>query len=70
MIANSIRDEIPGTIKFIFQPAEEVALGALDMMADGVLDGVDGMFGMHVWSELPRDRCRLKRAADGGHRSV
>ncbi len=70
MIANSIRDEIPGTIKFIFQPAEEVALGALDMMADGVLDGVDGMFGMHVWSELPADRCRLKRAPDGGHRSV
>ena len=59
MIANSIRDEIPGTIKFIFQPAEEVALGALDMMADGVLDGVDGMCGPNS----PRDRCRLKRAA-------
>ena len=60
MIANSIRDEIPGTIKFIFQPAEEVALGALDMMADGVLDGVDGMFGMHVWSELPAGQVSLE----------
>ena len=60
MIANSIKDEIPGTIKFIFQPAEEVALGALDMMADGVLDGVDGMFGMHVWSELPAGTVSLE----------
>lgn len=33
------------------------------MMADGVLDGVDGMFGMHVWSELPAGQVSLEAAA-------
>ena len=59
-IFNEIRDEIPGTVKIIFQPAEEIAQGALDMIADGVLDGVDAMFGMHVWSELPAGKISLE----------
>ena len=59
-IFNEVKDEIPGTVKLIFQPAEEIATGALDMMADGVLDGVDAMFGMHVWSELPAGKISLE----------
>jgi amidohydrolase len=50
-----MRDRIPGTIKFIFQPAEEGAPpgetgGAGDMIAAGVLDApkVDAIFGLHV----------------------
>ncbi|MDD7442242.1 MAG: amidohydrolase [Sutterellaceae bacterium] len=60
MIANEIKDEIPGTIRFLFQPAEEVATGALDMMKGGALDGVDGAFGMHIWSELPAGKVSLQ----------
>ncbi|MGD2217220.1 MAG: M20 family metallopeptidase [Gemmatimonadales bacterium] len=33
----AIRDELPGTVKFIFQPAEENIQGALAMIEDGVL---------------------------------
>ena len=59
-IFNDIKAEIPGTVKLIFQPAEEVALGALDMIEGGVLEGVDAMFGMHVWSELPAGKFSLE----------
>jgi amidohydrolase len=34
----SIRDELPGTVKFVFQPAEENIQGAKAMIADGVLE--------------------------------
>ncbi|MGH2550998.1 MAG: M20 metallopeptidase family protein [Thermomicrobiales bacterium] len=51
----SKREEIPGTIKFIFQPAEEGLGGALAMMADGVLENPrpDAIFGLHIWQEAP-----------------
>lgn len=45
-----MRDEIPGTIKFIFQPAEEDVGGANKMVEEGVLSNpdVDAIFGLHV----------------------
>ena len=44
-----------GTIKLIFQPAEEGGAGANRMCAEGVLDNpkVDRIFGIHVWPGLP-----------------
>jgi amidohydrolase len=46
---------LPGTVKLVFQPAEEVSHGAQAMIADGVLDApkVDAAFGIHLWNELP-----------------
>lgn len=43
------------TIRFIFQPAEEVGGGALQMIQDGALDKVTYLFGIHVrpTHELP-----------------
>lgn len=39
---------LPGRVRLIFQPAEEVQPGgALDMLADGALDGVDSAFALH-----------------------
>jgi amidohydrolase len=45
-----MRAELPGTVKFVFQPAEEVPPrgGALPMIEAGVLEGVDVIFGLHV----------------------
>lgn len=51
-VLNEIKEEIKGTVKLFFQPAEEVAAGAKNMIKEGVLEGVDGVFGMHVWSDL------------------
>ncbi|MCR5884247.1 amidohydrolase [Rhizobacter sp. J219] len=56
-----IRQQIPGTVKFIFQPAEEglpeddhSAWGARAMVAQGVLDNpkVDAVFGLHLSPNL------------------
>jgi amidohydrolase len=48
------REETSGTRLFLFQPAEEfLPGGALGMIADGALDGVDAIYGVHVWSPLP-----------------
>ncbi|MET3287716.1 UNVERIFIED_CONTAM: amidohydrolase [Brevibacillus sp. OAP136] len=48
------RAEIPGTIVFVFQHAEEeLPGGAKQMVEDGALDGVDAIFGAHLWSSAP-----------------
>lgn len=43
------------TVRLIFQPAEELSPhgGSRDMIAGGAMEGVDAVFGMHVWPELP-----------------
>ncbi|MDR1831376.1 MAG: amidohydrolase [Fusobacteriaceae bacterium] len=52
-ILRDIRDEFPGTVKLLFQPAEEWGLGAPEVMRQGGLEGVDALYGVHVWSSLP-----------------
>ncbi len=47
------RERWPGTVKYVFQPAEEIGSGALRMVNEGVLDGVDAALGLHVWLGLP-----------------
>lgn len=42
------RDALCGTLRFIFQPAEEGTRGAAAMAAAGVVDDVDFFFGAHV----------------------
>ena len=48
----TMRDEIHGTIKFIFQPAEETTGGAEVMCAEGVMNGVDAIAALHGWPFL------------------
>jgi len=47
-----MRDQLPGTVKFIFQPAEEGEGGAVAMIEDGVLENPrpEAIFGLHVMS--------------------
>ena len=59
-VLTEIREEIKGTIKFIFQPAEEGAPdgeegGAELMVKEGVLKNpdVDAIFGLHISSGVP-----------------
>lgn len=54
-----VREDLAGTVKFIFQPAEEGAWpapmwGAKLMIHEGVLENpkVDAIFGLHVWSSM------------------
>ena len=48
------RDRLPGgEIRFLFQPAEELAPGgARDLVAAGAVEGVDFVYGCHLWTPL------------------
>ena len=48
MALNEIKEELAGRVLLAFQPAEEVAAGAIAMIRDGALEGVDACFGMHL----------------------
>lgn len=50
---NAVKEEIPGTVRLLFQPAEEIAEGAKKMMEQGAVEGVDNVFGIHIWSQGP-----------------
>ena len=43
-----LRDRLAGSVRFCFQPAEEILAGAKAMIDDGALDGVDRVLGGHV----------------------
>ena len=47
---NDIKDELCGTVKIAFQPAEEIAEGANVMIANGAMEGVDAVFAEHIWT--------------------
>lgn len=76
--------ELPGKVRLIFQPAEEVMPGgALDAIAAGALKGVDRIFGLHCDPRLPvgrvgtrvgpltsaADLVELRLTSPGGHTS-
>jgi amidohydrolase len=44
---------LAGRARLLFQPAEEIGAGALAVIADGALDGVDEAVGAHVFSLIP-----------------
>jgi len=46
-------DEFSGTVRFMFQPGEEGHAGASVMIDEGVLDGVDAAFALHITPNLP-----------------
>lgn len=53
-LLSEMREEIPGQVRFLFQHAEEVIPGgAREMIQDGALDGVDAVYGVHLWTPLP-----------------
>lgn len=83
-ILNEIKDEIHGTVKLFFQPAEETAWGAKKMIEEGAIEGVDGVFGIHLWADIElgkisveagarmasTDLFRIKVTGKGGHGSL
>jgi amidohydrolase len=52
-----MKDQLEGSVKFIFQPAEEGVTdvemaGAELMVKEGVMKDVDAIFGLHIWSQV------------------
>ncbi|MEO8899770.1 MAG: M20 family metallopeptidase [Candidatus Dormibacter sp.] len=48
----SLRDAWRGRLRVCFQPAEEIASGAVPMIDDGAVAGVDHVIGLHLWAPL------------------
>ncbi|KAH3761258.1 amidohydrolase family protein [Pelomyxa schiedti] len=51
---SKVRSKLPPntTVRLLFQPAEEGVGGAKRMIAEGVLEGVDEVYGVHAWGDL------------------
>ncbi len=47
-----LKDELAGNVKLLFQAAEETCFGAEYYVQQGVLDGVDAIYGQHIWAGL------------------
>ncbi|WP_292466524.1 M20 family metallopeptidase [Methanolobus sp.] len=79
------RNDISGTVKFIFQPAEEVPPGGASRVIDeGGLEGVDAIIGLHIFGDVDvgvinirpgpfmasSNRFTVKIYGKGGHHSI
>lgn len=54
------RQELKGTVKLIFQMAEEIGRKSEEYVKQGALEGVDAIFGMHVWSALDKGKANFE----------
>ncbi|MEP7128478.1 MAG: amidohydrolase, partial [Chitinophagales bacterium] len=70
-VLSSMKKDVPGTVKFIFQPAEEGAPGneeggAMLMVKEGVMENpkVDAIFGLHINSQTEIGDIKYKRGAE------
>ncbi|PKP19595.1 MAG: hypothetical protein CVU06_11230, partial [Bacteroidetes bacterium HGW-Bacteroidetes-22] len=63
LILSKLKEELPGAVKFIFQPAEEINAGAKEMVKKGVLENpnVDVIFGLHNSPNIPAGKIGLKQ---------
>jgi amidohydrolase len=53
-ILSGMRGGIDGEVRFVFQHAEELSPGgAEELVEKGVMNGVDAVVGIHLWSQLP-----------------
>ncbi len=64
-LLSEMKDEIPGNVKFFFQPAEEGPGGALPMVEAGVMENphVDGVMGLHISTDIKTGQIGLKAGA-------
>ncbi|WP_413463241.1 amidohydrolase [Bacillus sp. B1-b2] len=84
ILLNKQKETLHGTVRFIFQAAEEVAQGAKKVVQAGVLEGVSSIFGMHNKPDLPVgtigvkagglmasvDKFKIKFQGVGGHAGI
>jgi hippurate hydrolase len=57
---SGMRDRLGGTVKFVFQPAEEGGGGGKVMVDEGVVEDVASIFALHLWPGLPFGKVATK----------
>jgi amidohydrolase len=63
MILSQIAEELPSKVRFLFQPAEEIAQGANWMVADGAMENVSAVLGVHVFPSITAGNIGLRYGA-------
>lgn len=58
-----MKAEIPGTVRLLFQPAEEAEGGAEPMIAAGAMDGVAAVYALHVAAQSPTGCIQTRHGA-------
>ncbi|MGD1714199.1 M20 family metallopeptidase [Dapis sp. BLCC M172] len=53
MVLSELGEPLPGNVRFLFQPAEEIAQGASWMIKDGALEDVKAILGVHAFPTIP-----------------
>ena len=62
-LLKAMEEDLQGTIRLIFQPAEETSQGASQVLATGLLDDVVGIIGFHNMPQLKAGQIALKPGA-------
>ena len=63
MVLSQLGILLPGTVRFLFQPAEEIAQGAEWMVKDGVMENVTSIFSLHVFPTIPAGSVGIRHGA-------
>lgn len=63
-VLSAHRADFGGEVRFLFQPAEEIGQGARPLIAAGMLDGAQRVFGLHTASDLPTGTVGVKPGAN------
>lgn len=58
-----IESQLPGRVRILFQPAEEIFTGAKQLLAAGALEDVQAIFGLHNAPDLPTGTLRTRGGA-------
>ncbi len=71
-ILSEHRDLFNGTVRLLFQPGEEISMGAYWSIEEGALEGADAIYGTHIWGTRPAGTIDvtpgLRMAASNGFR--
>lgn len=63
MVLSQLGEVFPGNVRFLFQPAEEIAQGAAWMVADGAMDKVSAIMSLHVFPSIPAGSIGIRYGA-------
>ncbi len=63
MVLSQLGENLPGNVRFLFQPAEEISQGASWMVADGVMEKVDSILSVHVFPSIPAGSIGIRYGA-------
>ncbi len=63
MVLAQLGEKLPGTVRFLFQPAEEIAQGAGWMVEDGAMENVSAILGVHVFPSIPAGSVGIRHGA-------